>query len=166
MAVRTAHISTRSARYTLGPGAYLPIARLVALLLLLLPIGAWPVISSLAEAEPSQEAREIANLNPQAIITDQTPHFLPKPVAALAPEGGSLASDANAERVKVANTDGSGAIVRTEPPTGRQVAGLREGTQVQVLERRTLDGAGEWLRVSTPDGVEGWVYGRLVAPSE
>src|SRR3982074_2634776 len=86
MALQASHATTRSARYALGPGADLPIGRIVALLLILLPIAAWFVISNVAKAGPSQEARDIANFNPRAIFTDNTPHFLPTPVAALPPE--------------------------------------------------------------------------------
>jgi hypothetical protein len=153
----------------------LPIARIVALLLVLLPVGAWFVISNVAKAGPSQEAREIANFNPRAIFTDSTPHFLPTPVAALpaetnagppAPAASEQAAAASIERVKVANTGGAGAILRADPPRGRQIAGLRDGTQLQVLEHRHLDDGADWLRVKTPDSVEGWVYARLVAPAE
>ena len=66
----------------------------------------------------------------------------------------------------MANTGGVGAILRADPPKGRQVAALRDGTLLQVLEHRQLDDGSEWLRVKTPDGVEGWVFSRLVAASE
>src|SRR5260370_38597062 len=86
MAIRAGHATTRSARYALGPGADLPIARLVALLLILLPIGAWFVISNVAKAGPSIDAKEIANFNPRTMLSDTTPHFLPTPMAAIGPE--------------------------------------------------------------------------------
>src|SRR5712691_9448111 len=86
MAIRAGHTTTRSARYALGPGVDMPIARIVALLLILLPIGAYFVASNIARAGPSQEAKDIANFNPRAMFSDNTPHFLPTPVAALAPE--------------------------------------------------------------------------------
>ncbi len=171
MANRTSHATTRSARYSLGPGADLPVARIVALLLILLPIGAWVVVSNVARSGPSPEAQEIANFNPRTVFTDTTPHFLPTPVAALPPEANAgppapaafdQAAGEPAERVKVANTGGAGAILRGEPPRGQQVAGLRDGTVLQVLEHRDVDGS-EWLRVKTNEGVEGWVFSRLVA---
>ena len=173
MAIRASHATTRSSRYALGPGADLPIARLVAILLILLPVGAWLVVSNLARSEPSQSAREIANFNPKTIFQDNTPHFLPTPVAALPAETNAgppapAASEQAAvshERVKVANTGGIGAILRADPPRGRQVAGLRDGTVLQVLERSEVDGS-EWLKVKTPEGVEGWVFSRLVAAAE
>ena len=175
MASRAGHATTRSPRYALGPGADLPIARIVALLLILLPLGALLVISNLAKAPPSEEAKEIASFNPRQLLADNTPHFLPTPVAALPPETNAgppppaaaeaAPQDATGELVKVANTGGAGAILRTDPPRGRQVTGLRDGTQLQVLEHRQVDDA-EWLRVRTPDGTEGWIFSRLVAPGD
>jgi hypothetical protein len=166
MAIHTQHATTRSPRYALGHGD-VPIARLVLLLLLVVGIGAALAINTLADAEPSDAARQIASFNPRAVFTDNTPHFLPTPVAALAPEtgagppapaAGETAGQAT-ERVKVANTGGVGAILRAEPPRGRQIAGLRDGQVLQVLEHQD-----EWLRVRTESGAEGWIFGRLVAP--
>jgi hypothetical protein len=178
VALRAGHATTRSSRYALGPGADLPVARIVALLLVLLPIGALLfVINNVAKAPPSEEAKEIAAFNPRELLADNTPHFLPTPVAALPPEtnagppapadteSGSPPADATGEQVKVANTGGVGAILRADPPKGRQVAGLRDGTVLQVLEHRQIDD-GEWLRVRTPDGTEGWIFSRLVAPAQ
>jgi len=151
----------------------MPVARIVALLLILLPIGAFFVVSNIAKAGPSQEAKDIANFNPRAVFSDNTPHFLPTPVAALPPEVNSgppvpaaaeqAAAPAPTERVKVANTGGAGAILRADPPKGRQVAALRDGTVLQVLEHQDIGGS-EWLHIQTPDGTQGWVFSRLVAP--
>src|SRR5207248_8578717 len=113
--------------------------------------------------------------DPRAMFTDNTPHFLPTPVAALPPEMNAgppapatdeqTTADAPAETVKVANTGGVGAILRADPPKGRQVAGLRDGTVLVVLEHQNVDGS-EWLHVQTADGQEGWVFSRLVAPAQ
>src|SRR3954447_11943084 len=86
MAIRAGHATTRSPRYALGPGADLPIARIVALLLIALPVAALLLANNFAKAGPSQEAQDIAAFNPRSILSDNTPHFLPTPVAALAPE--------------------------------------------------------------------------------
>jgi hypothetical protein len=69
---------------------------------------------------------------------------------------------ATGERVVIGNTGGAGAVLRSDPVTGRQVAALREGLVVDVLERRSVAGSGDWVHVRTPEGVEGWVTG-LVA---
>jgi hypothetical protein len=175
MAIRAAHTTTRSTRYALGPGADLPVARIVALLLIVLPIAAiWFAVNS-AKAGPSPAAEEIANFNPKSLLTDNTPHFLPTPVAAYAPDTNSgpppqTADEAAAagavEHVKVANTGGTGAILRAEAPKGKQVASLRDGTDLQVLERQQLPDGSEWLHVRTADGTEGWIFSSLVAANE
>jgi hypothetical protein len=175
MATRAGHATTRSARYALGPGADLPVARVVALLLILLPIGAWFIVSNVAKAGPSQEAKDIVNFNPRAMFSDTTPHFLPTPVAALPPDAHTgppapaaseqRTADAPTERVKVANAGGAGAILRADPPKGRQITSLREGTVLQVIEHQDVDGSA-WLHVKTPDGTQGWVFSKLIAPAE
>src|ERR1700730_19466717 len=177
MAIRAGHATTRSPRYALGPGADLPIARIVALVLILLPIGAWFVITNVLKAGPSQQALDLANFNPRTMFTDTTPHFLPPPVAAIPAESNAgppapAAADQSAvdaavvEQGKVAHTGGLGAILGAAPPKGRQVAALRDGTLLQVLEHRQVDDGTEWLRVKTPDGAEGWVFSRLVAAAQ
>src|SRR5437868_2800364 len=111
MAVRAGHATTRSARYALGPGADLPIARIVALALVVLAVGAIWMAMNAAKAGPSEAAVEIANFNPKSLLADNTPHFLPTPVAALAPDASSdapapAAANSSAppvEHVKVAN---------------------------------------------------------------
>ncbi len=175
MATRAGHATTRSPRYALGPGAELPIARIVALLLILLPLAALWIATNVAKAGPSAEAVEIANFNPKTIFADNTPHFLPTPVAALPPEVNSgppapaaveqAPATNSGETVKVANTGGVGAILRADPPRGRQVAALRDGTQLQVIEHQQLPDGSEWLHVKTAEGTEGWVFSRLVAPA-
>ena len=174
MAIRAGHATTRSTRYALGPGAELPVARVVAFLLILLPIGAVWLAFNAANAAPSPAAIEISSFNPSSVLADNSPHFLPTPVAALPAESDAPPASANAptaadsatERVKVANTGGLGAILRADPPSGKQVAALREGTVLGVIEHKTLPDGSEWLHVRTPDGVENWVYSRLVVTDQ
>src|SRR5438105_6737119 len=171
---RAGHATTRSPRYALGPGADLPIARIVVLLLVVVPVGALIIANNMARAGPSETAKEIAAFNPRQVFADTTPHFLPTPVAAVPAEQNAgppapaqaeaSVPDATGEQVKVANTGRAGAILRADPPRGRQVANLRDGTILQVLEHRQVDD-GEWLRVKTPDGIEGWIFSRLIAPA-
>jgi hypothetical protein len=176
MASRAGHATTRSARYALGPGAELPVARIVAIMLILLPVAAIWLAMNAAKAGPSETAVEVANFNPRSLLTDSTPHFLPTPVAALAPEQNSgppppaadeqTAPDTQTEHVKVTNTGGVGAILRADPPKGRQVGTLRDGTVLQVIEHQQLPDGSEWLHVKTADGVEGWIFSRLVASAD
>jgi hypothetical protein len=175
MAVHSSHVTTRSSRYSLGPGADLPIARIVAVLLLVLPLAAWYVVTREARQGPSEAALEIASFNPKEAFTDNTPHFLPPPVAAVPADADAgppppitdeqAPADASGDYVKVANTGGLGAILREDPPRGRQVATLRDGQQLEVLERQTVDDS-EWLHVRTADGTEGWLFGRLAGPAD
>jgi hypothetical protein len=176
MAVRTGHATTRSARYALGPGADLPIARVVAIALILLALAAvWFAVNA-AFSAPSPAASQIANIDPSSVLGDTTPDFLPTPVAALPPAANAgppapaaaedTAADTSTERVKVANTGGVGAILRADPPSGKQVGALRDGTLLDVMEHRTLADGSEWLHVKTQDGTAGWVYSRLVAISD
>jgi hypothetical protein len=159
------------------PGADLPIARAIALLVILLPIVAWFVVGNFVKVGPSPGGSDVANLDPRTMLfADTTTHFLPTPVAALpavanvgppAPAADEhTAGSTPSERVKIANTGGVGAILRAEPPKGRVVAALRDGTVLQVLEHRKVDDGADWLRVRTPDGAEGWVFSRLVATSD
>jgi hypothetical protein len=176
MAVRAGHATTRSARYALGPGADLPIARIVSVLLIVLPLVAVWLVFKAAAAGPSPTAAEIASFDPRSVLGDSTPHFLPTPVAALPPDVNSgppapaadeeTAADTGTERVKVANTGGLGAILRAEPPAGKQVGALRDGTVLDVIEHQMLPDGSEWLHVRTQQGTEGWIFSRLVASSE
>jgi hypothetical protein len=173
MAIRAGHATTRSARYALGAGADLPVARIVAILLLILPIATFLIITNLAKAGPSESAVQLGNFNPQRVLSESTPHFLPKPVAAMPPEtdagppapaSSEAPPDAQGELVKVANTGGLGAILRAEPRTGPQIATLRDGHLLTVLEHQNLPD-GEWLRVRSEQGMEGWIFARLVGPT-
>jgi hypothetical protein len=172
MAVRASHATTRSARYALGPGADLPVARLVAIVLIVLPLLAIWLVFKAATAGPSPAAAEVASFDPRTVFSDTTPHFLPTPVAAMPPDVNSgpppptQDEQPASERVKVANTGGLGAFLRADPPTGKQVAALRDGTVLDVIEHRTLPDGSEWLHVKTQEGVEGWIFSRLVANSD
>ena len=49
-------------------------------------------------------------------------------------------------------------------PNADFVAGLMDGQVLTVLEHKTV-GDAEWLRVITQDGMEGWVFAKLVGPA-
>ena len=69
------------------------------------------------------------------------------------------------ERIVIGNTGGIGAVLRSDPVTGRPVAALREQQVLDVLERRNVPGSGDWVRVRTADGVEGWVTAIVARPA-
>jgi SH3 domain-containing protein len=174
MDIRPAHVSTRSTKYSLGPSAEAPVARLVVVVLLILPFVTLQIASRQAKEGPSEAAQQIANFNPKQAFADNTPHFLPKPVAAMPGDASAespapAASEGNpadtAELGKVASTGRSGAMLRADPTSGQQVAAVRDGQTLEVLEHRTLDDT-EWLRVRTADGAEGWIIARLVSPAQ
>jgi hypothetical protein len=175
MAVRTGHVTTRSARYSLGPGADLPIARVVVLVLIIVPLAAYYIASNQAKAPPSEEAKLIANFNPRQAFADNTPHFLPAPVAAVSEDENTApaepaptdepAQPETSGPVRVVNTGGIGVTLRAAPESGRHLATLRDGLLLDVLERKQI-GDTEWLRVRTPDGTEGWIFARLVSPAQ
>jgi len=68
------------------------------------------------------------------------------------------------ERIIIGNTGGQGAVLRSDPVTGRAVAALREQQVLEVLERRNVPGSGDWVHVRTIEGVEGWVTGLVALP--
>ena len=123
----------------------------------------WPSTAPLAEAVDIGQLRPADDLSTTARRTfcrrrsrRCRPRSNAGPPAPAADEQ-TAAGVAPTERVKVANTGGVGAILRADPPKGRQVAALRDGTLLQVLEHRQVDDGSDWLRVETPDGAEGWV---------
>jgi len=69
------------------------------------------------------------------------------------------------ERIVIGNTGGVGAVLRSDPVTGRPIAALREGLILDVLERRSVTGSGDWVHVRTAEGVEGWVTGLVALPT-
>ena len=161
-------------RYRLGPGVERPVTRVVTLLLLSIVVLTLAFAGGLTSPGPSEQAQQLARLTPRQLLGEPS-HFLPTPVAALPPEPNtgppapaiveSNSTQATfAERVKVANTGGVGVLLRSDPPAGRLVASLRDGQVLEVLGHQMVSDA-EWLCVRTSDGVEGWVFAKLVGPA-
>jgi hypothetical protein len=148
----------------------MPLARLVALVLLTLPIAAYFMISNLAARGPSENAVRVANLDPRQMVSETKPRFLPTAVAAMPPETGPAAPQAAAkpepqeapEQVRV-SAGRAGATLRSEPASGRPLATLRDGQVLEVRER-VMTEEGEWLRVHAETGAEGWVFSALLEP--
>jgi Bacterial SH3 domain len=69
------------------------------------------------------------------------------------------------EHIVIGNTGGIGAVLRSDPVTGRPVAALREQQVLDVIERRNVPGGGDWVHVRTADGTEGWVTGIVARPA-
>lgn len=156
---------------------------LVVLALLSVPllvITVLPRFFELAGSVPavSQGAAGGALATPPLRLTEPTatnarPRFAPvveTPPPTLAPRAQAPAPaatprpSATGERVVIGNTGGIGAVLRSDPVTGRPVASLREGLVLDVLERRSVAGSGDWVRVRTAEGTEGWVTGLVALP--
>jgi hypothetical protein len=144
----------------------------------LLVITALPRLFELAGSIPAT-AREAASTAPApafrlidatptptrkfAPLEDGPPPTLSPPVATPAPAGTPRPTPTG-ERIVIGNTGGRGAVLRTEPVTGRAVAALREQQVLDVLERRNVPGGGDWVHVRTSEGAEGWVTGLVALP--
>ena len=98
-----------------------------------------------------------------ASIQETPPATLAPPAATATPQATPRPTPTG-ERVVIGNTGGRGAVLRAEPVTGRPVAALREQQVLDVLERRNVPGSGDWVRVRTSDGLEGWVTGLVALP--
>jgi hypothetical protein len=95
---------------------------------------------------------------------EETPPPTLAPPAMTATPAATARPTPTGERIVIGNTGGVGAVLRTDPVTGRAVASLREQLVLEVLERRTVPGSGEWVHVRTAEGVEGWVIGLVALP--
>jgi hypothetical protein len=144
----------------------------------ILVITSLPRFFELVGSVPAVSDQQGATATPGFRLTDPTPTtgrarfgaLVETPPPTLAPPAVVATSAATprptvtGERVSIGNTGGLGAVLRSDPVTGRPVAALREQQVLDVLERRTVAGSGVWVRVRTSDGVEGWVTGLVALP--
>ena len=98
-----------------------------------------------------------------ASLNDTPPPTLAPPEATATPPAAPR-PEPTGERIVIGNTGGRGAVLRADPVTGRPVAALREQQVLDVLERRNIPGGGDWVRVRTSDGQEGWVTSLVALP--
>jgi SH3 domain-containing protein len=98
-----------------------------------------------------------------APLDDSVPPTLAPPVAT-ATAAPTPQPTPTGERIVIGNTGGLGAVLRADPVTGRPVGTLREQQVLDVTERRNIPGSGDWVRVRTADGLEGWVTGIVARP--
>lgn len=99
-----------------------------------------------------------------APLNDTPPPTLAPPEATATPVATPRPAPTG-ERIVIGNTGGRGAVLRADPVTGRPVAALREQQVLDVLERRNIPGGGDWVRVRTSDGLEGWVTSLVALPA-
>jgi len=111
---------------------------------------------SLSDATPTARSR-------LSTLEDGPPPTLAPPLST-ATAAPTARPTPTGERIVIGNTGGVGAVLRADPVTGKPVAALREQQVLDVLERRNVPGSGDWIRVRTSDGVEGWVTGVVARP--
>jgi SH3-like domain-containing protein len=76
--------------------------------------------------------------------------------------GANGGSGSTGERMRVANTDGVGVVLRNSPrDADKTPRGLMDGANVSVLERNGSD----WVHVRVDNGQDGWVPARYVVPA-
>jgi hypothetical protein len=129
--------------------------------------GSVPAISTGLSPAPTPAFR-LTDPTPTNVRQRFAPVVEPPPPTLVAPAAPvqvpSPAPTPTGERIVIGNTGGVGAVLRSDPVTGRPVAALREGLSLEVLERRSVAGSGDWVRVRTAEGVEGWVTGLVALP--
>ena len=122
-----------------------------------------PVVT-IATPSPALRLIEVTPSSRIAPLNDTTPPTLSPPVAT-ATAAPSPRPTPTGERGVIGNTGGLGAVLRVDPVTGSPVAALHDDQVLEVLERRNVAGSGDWVRVRTADGKEGWVTGLVVLPT-
>jgi hypothetical protein len=98
-----------------------------------------------------------------SVLDGALPPTLAPPVAT-ATAMPTLRPTPTGERIVIGNTGGQGAVLRSDPVTGRPVGALHERQVLDVVERRNVPGSGDWVRVRTAEGLEGWVTGLVALP--
>ena len=130
--------------------------------------GSVPAVSTGVSGPVATPAFRLADATPTAIRQRFAPVVEPPPPTLAAPAAPVQAAtpppSPTGERIVIGNTEGRGAVLRSDPVTGKPVAALREGLTLAVLDRRSVAGSGDWVRVRTAEGVEGWVTALVALP--
>jgi hypothetical protein len=119
-----------------------------------------PTPVSLGTSSASSTSTSLSRIAP----VDSAPPPTLAPPAVTATPVATPGPTPTGERVVIGNTGGLGAVLRSDPVTGRQVAALHDQQVLDVLEHRNVPGSGDWIRVRTADGVDGWVTGVVAEP--
>jgi hypothetical protein len=123
------------------------------------PVAAFSLIEPTRSASPNVGVTSrIAPLN------DTPPPTLAPPAMTATPVPTPLPTPTG-ERISIGNTGGLGAVLRSDPVTGRPVAALHDQQTLDVLERRNVPGSGDWVHVRTADGKDGWITGVVAIPA-
>lgn len=109
---------------------------------------------------PSPTASPMPQPTPSPTQVPPTPTSTPTPQATLAPTAPPKLF------VRIANTGGLGANLRTAPETSAPGVVWPEGTVLEVVgEDRQGDG-GTWKDVKSPSGQLGWMFASYLTPAE
>jgi hypothetical protein len=123
-----------------------------------LPVGAAP-------SPPSIGA--VPGLQPGGgTVIGAAPTASPKPEASPAPAADNPGAATEANKVKVKESDGTGANLRDKPgQTGTVVKTIPEGTVLEVIgEDKQMDGKA-WKNVKDEEGTTGWMASELLDPA-
>ncbi len=86
----------------------------------------------------------------------------PAPIGAQIRASVGAPAGATGERLRVANTDGVGVVLRNSPrEADKSTRGLMDGANVSVVERNGSD----WVHVRADNGQDGWIPARYVVPA-
>jgi hypothetical protein len=114
---------------------------------------------------PPKSSVTFATPEPAFRLVDPTPPPTLSPPVATATAVPTPRPQPTGERIIIGNTGGIGAVLRSDPVTGRPLATLHEQQVLEVLERRSVPGSGDWVHVRTADGAEGWVVAIVARPA-
>jgi|SRR5579859_3576975 len=100
---------------------------------------------------------------PQIIVAATPGAVAGNPRAPAPPLAGARSPAApTGERLRVANTDGVGVVLRNSPrDDDKSTRGLLDGANVSVVERNGSD----WVHVHADNGQDGWIPARYVVPA-
>jgi hypothetical protein len=79
----------------------------------------------------------------------------PTPIGAQQPA--APASDRPIQTARIGGTGGIGAFLRASPRLADRMRAWPDGTVMQLLGEETHAEGRLWLRVTAPDGVDGWI---------
>jgi hypothetical protein len=99
-------------------------------------------------------------------VIGAAPTANPKPEASPSPAAENPGAADEAKKVKVKESDGTGANLRDKPgQTGTVVKTIPEGTELEVIgEDKQMDGKA-WKNVKDEEGTSGWMASELLEPA-
>lgn len=132
-------------------------------------------VNALVPTDPSAEPATGPGPPPEVMIPGPPPEAIgPGPAIEVVPPdasarpagppAGEVGSGPDGPALRVANTEGGGVTVRSEPG-GASLGVWPEGATVLLLGEQHDDGTRVWEKVRGPDGQVGWVASEFLLPS-